>query len=512
MSRPDASPAVLAKGVAAMLAASLVGCATPRTTKPPDVVAQGYGSAPAAGVLRGEGTRIQVLGDGPVENHWWRRFGSAELDRIVTQALSANPGLDAMDKALRAAQESSLAQHSALWPSVDLQYTPSRQRIAGNVAGATAPGVQGDGSAITAYQGTPASAGGKPPYNAPVTYTFHTAQVAVGYSPDVFATARALAKASDRDVDAQREELAAAQLALAGTVVSAALEDALLRQELELAEEQRLLAVRQLKLAEHLSSRGALSAADLAASRALVAQSDAALTPLRRQLAQNRNLLANLCGLPPDGQTPTFALDSFSLPTDLPVALPSALVALRPDVRAAARTLEATSLRAGAAHRALLPQLSLTAALGGTAAHFSEMFWSSGSFFSVAANLTQPVIHGGALRHQARAADFTARAAEATYRATVLSAFQNVADALHALVADADSERAAYAVLDAAQTASRSAHRQLEQGETDAMAALSVDSALQQSRAALSQVEAQRLADTAALYIALGGGSQEMSQ
>jgi outer membrane protein TolC len=133
------------------------------------------------------------------------------------------------------------------------------------------------------------------------------------------------------------------------------------------------------------------------------------------------------------------------------------------------------------------------------------MFWSSGSFFSVAGNLVQPLFRGGALLHQERAARAAVAVAEAQYRSTVLAAFQNVADSLQALLTDADIDGSNGMALDAARTAADLAHRQLSVGEIDRLTALSAEQARLQAEFSLAQSRASRLEDTTALFVALGG-------
>jgi outer membrane protein TolC len=168
--------------------------------------------------------------------------------------------------------------------------------------------------------------------------------------------------------------------------------------------------------------------------------------------------------------------------------------------------MRAASAAIGIAAAARLPSITLSADAGSTALAISKVFTSGTGFWGIAASLTAPIFEGGQLMHQERAAKAAYAEAAEQYRGTVLGAFQNVADALVALQQDA-------AALQAASTAERAAkitldlsQLQLKHGYIGSFELLSAEQAYQQARIALVQAQADRFADTAALYQALGGG------
>ena len=233
----------------------------------------------------------------------------------------------------------------------------------------------------------------------------------------------------------------------------------------------------------------------------------ATLPPLLKQLAQMHDLLAVLTGQFPS-QTPidTFELSSLQLPEELPVSLPSALVAQRPDVLQAEENLHDASAKVGVAIANRLPNILLTADAGSTALAINQLFTSGTGFWGIGAAATAPIFQGGALLHAERAAKAAYLQAAAQYRSTVLSAFQNVADTLTALEQDADALKAAAAAADAANLSLDLARRQLQDGYTGSLALLNAEQADQQALINLVQAQASRYADTAALFQALGGG------
>ena len=153
-----------------------------------------------------------------------------------------------------------------------------------------------------------------------------------------------------------------------------------------------------------------------------------------------------------------------------------------------------------------LPQFSLSAALGGQATHITQMFWNSGTFWSVLGSASQPLFDAGTLKHRQRAAEQELAQAAAQYRSTVLTAFQNVADSLHALYADADGLRSAVVVERAARVTLQVTQEQFRAGYANGLAVLTAQQAYQQAVIGRVQAQAARLGDTAALFQALGGG------
>jgi NodT family efflux transporter outer membrane factor (OMF) lipoprotein len=223
-------------------------------------------------------------------------------------------------------------------------------------------------------------------------------------------------------------------------------------------------------------------------------------------LQQTRDSLAALTGrLPADMKPVQFQLDQLQLPTDLPLGVPSQLVERRPDVRAAEAQLHAATAQVGVAIANMLPQIMLTGGTGSTATVMADLFKGGTGFWSVGATLSQTLFQGGTLVHRKRAADAALDQAGAMYRSAVLTAFQNVADALHALSADADALNAAGRSEAAARKSLDVVQRQLELGAVSYLALVNAEQTYQQAVIALAQASTNRFSDTAALFQALGG-------
>jgi NodT family efflux transporter outer membrane factor (OMF) lipoprotein len=253
-------------------------------------------------------------------------------------------------------------------------------------------------------------------------------------------------------------------------------------------------------------AKGYASRLDLAAQESQLAQVAATLPPLLKQLVQLRDQLAVLAGRFPSQAPEDIALSSLQLPQELPVSLPSILVTQRPDILQAEANLHDASAKIGIATANRLPNIVLTASVGGSAAAIDQLLNSGTGFWSLGAEVTAPLFQGGTLLHQQRAAKAAYVQAAEQYRSAVLTAFQNVADTLTALEQDAAALKAAAAAADAAKVTLDLAQRQLKDGYAGSLALLSAEQAYQQSRINLVQAQANRYADTAALYQALGGG------
>ena len=218
-------------------------------------------------------------------------------------------------------------------------------------------------------------------------------------------------------------------------------------------------------------------------------------------------MIAVLAGRYPSEQPAArFDLAGLHLPQDVPVSLPSRLVEQRPDIRAAEAQLHAASAAIGVAVAIRLPQITLSANAGVTATTLAQLVTPGAGFWSLASNLAQTIFDAGTLLHRQRAAEAGFDQVAAQYRATVLTAFQNVADALRALESDADTLKAAAAAEGAAAKSLDIARHQLALGAVNYLALLNAENTYQQARLVLVQAEAARFADTAALFQALGGG------
>lgn len=463
---------------------TLAGCAVGPDFKAPAAPAvSSYTAQPLAPSTVSAGGAAQHFMSGQdIPQQWWTVFHCAPLNALIEQALKNNPNLQAAQAALRVAQETLYAQQGAYYPGVGASLTPSRQKTAlGSVSASSASGA--------------------------ALYNLHTAQVNIAYTLDVFGANRRQVESLQAQADYQRFQLEAAYLTLSSNVVAAAMQEAALRAQIRATQASIVIADKQLVLFQRQFALGAIPQAGVVAQEAALAQTQALLPPLNKQLAQERDLLAVLVGVfPSDIPAATFELAMLELPQELPLSLPSRLVAQRPDIRAAQEQLHAASADIGVATANMLPQLTLSVSGGSMATEIGQLFKSGNGFWSVAGGLTQPLFQGGALLHRKRASEAAYEQAAAQYRSTVLSAFQNVADTLQALQFDAESLQLAALAERAAARSLALGQRQVALGDASYLSVLSAEQAYQQSVMVLAQAQANRYIDSAALFQALGGG------
>jgi NodT family efflux transporter outer membrane factor (OMF) lipoprotein len=431
-----------------------------------------------------------------ISDQWWTLFRSPALNALIKQAFANNPTIDAALAALKEAQENVYAQQGYFYPTVQAGYDAERLKLSGNTAIANTPIYGPDGTII--QPSGPAQ---------PVTYNFHTAALTVGFVPDVFGLNRRQVESLRAQADAARYQLDAAYVTLASNVVAAAIQEAATRAQIAAAQAIIDSNRRSLSILRGQQRLGEVMRLDVAAQEAALAQAQLLLPPLQKQLAQTRDLLRVLVGNAPDHDVPaTFTLDALHLPTDLPLSLPSHLIEQRPDVRAAEAQVHSASAEVGVALANRLPQFALDGGYGGNATQFAQMFSPSGLFWDVIGSVSGTIFDGGTLRHRQRAAEQALALSEAQYRSTVLTAFQNVADTLHAIYADADALKAAAAAEQAAKVTLDLTQSQLQAGYVSYLSLLSAEQGYQQTAITLVQAQANRFGDTAALFEALGGG------
>jgi NodT family efflux transporter outer membrane factor (OMF) lipoprotein len=416
-----------------------------------------------------------------IQGQWWTLFQSPALNALIERALSNSPTLEAATAALRQANETLAAERGSFFPSVSAAAGVQRQKVPGAALGA--------------------------PQIPSVIYTLNSATLNVSYTLDAFGGVRRQVESLGAQAEYERYALEAAYLSLTANLVTAAITEASLRAQLaatqDIADSQRT----QLDITQRRFHAGGASRADILQQQAVLQSTLATLPALRTQLAQQRNLLAAYAGaLPADYAGPEFTLDTLALPVELPLSVPSKFVEQRPDVREYSALLHEATAQIGVATANMLPQITLSGSYGGEATSFSNVFSPASVVWSLAASATQPIFKGGQLLHQRRAAVAAAQQAAANYRATVITAFQNVSDTLYALKGDAET-------LDAQALAERTAAQSLnlvqvqyKSGAASYLQVLSAEQAYQTAAVAFVKAKAQRYADTAALFQALGGG------
>lgn len=452
----------------------LAGCAVgPDYVRPPVASTDSLTRSPLADA------GATISNSAYVDEHWWEAFGSSQLNSWVEEALKLSPTIEAAQATLRAARQNVIAQRGYFLPSVQAGFNPSRQNTGQSIS---------------------------PPLNSGDTlYSYHTAQLSVAYAPDLFGSNRRQVEGLQANEEYQRLQLQAARLTLASNLVGAVIQSSMLQEQSSLIAQAVDAAQEQLEHMRKQQANGYASGMDVATQQTLLIQLQQQLPPLKKSLEQTRNLVATLMGRTPDGAPPVPALASFTMPT-LPQAIASQLLEQRPDVRASEAQVHQASAAVGVAIAARLPQLSITAAYGGGATTLANMFSAGNITWALGASLLQPLFDGGTLKARQGAAQAQLEASAATYKGTVLSAFQDVANSLYAVDTDANALRMSQASEQASQTTFKLTSSQLNAGYASKPVYLAAKQSLLQAQAATVATQGSLYGDVVALFQSLGGG------
>ncbi len=418
-----------------------------------------------------------AAGPPPDDPSWWRGFGAPTLDRLMGQAMAANQDIAIAVARLRQADAQTRIAGAGLLPFVDADGSVERRRGTNRNPGSSAQAGNAFGASLSAsweidfwgrlqarLDAARASAVANA-YNIGVVTLNTQSSVANGY----FAYLGALARLA-----IQRENLAAAENILG-----------ILRQRL---------------------AAGTATGLDVAQQEVVVAQVRATAPPLQQSAEQNSFALATLSGgvpeaLPREGPP----LRGVRVPA-VSAGLPSELLLRRPDVRLAEATLAASNADVTAARAALFPRITLTGS-GGLSSLALETLLRPGSvLYNLAAGITQPIFDGGSLRAQLEQARGVQEENLASYRRSILSAFEDTETSLSALRRTTELVALQEAREAAARRAFEIADAQLRAGTIDLLTVLNTQSTLFSARDALASALTQRLQAAASLFTALGGG------
>lgn len=409
--------------------------------------------------------------------NWWEAFGSPALNAMVTSALDENQTVAAGQARLNAASATTSQAEGGLYPQLDASGGLSRHK-SGNLA------------ATDLYK----------------------LGATVSFDPDLFGLQRRRIEQVGAEASRVGQELAVTQLTVAGNIVTEAISLAGLRGQIGtvrqiIADDERNIALVQQKV-----SAGKASRTDILAAESQLANDNTQLAPLRQQKNVAQHALAVLAGkFAGQWRPPKIALADIKLPVTLPMSVPSALVHKRPDILVAEADLHAANAAIGVATAQMYPDLNLSGSLAVQALTTATLFDGSSLLWNIASDLAVPIFHGGALAAQEEAAKENYTATLATYQQTVLTAFGQVADVLRALKHDAQQQQATQAAYEASAVALRLQRFSYGAGKTDILQLLDAQRALAQASLSSMRIQVQRLQDTAALYVAMGGGMRAES-
>jgi outer membrane protein, multidrug efflux system len=455
--------------VLACLAIAPAGCSVGPAYKRPDIAlpAQWHESA---GTSDGRGS-VAAWPDAD----WWRGFGSAKLDELIAEAERNNDDLAGAIARVQEADAQARIAGAALLPSLDLGATATRERAQ----------VTGVG---------------------PRVFNDFNPELSASYELDFWGKNRALRDAARAAAAASRYDQQTVALTVISSVATTYFQALELRDRIDVAQQNLDNGRKILKGFRLEQSAGTATGLDVAQQETTVALLNAAIPPLLQQFRQTVYALAVLIGKTPESVDVNMGtLTELSSP---PVVegLPSLLLSRRPDVAEAEQQLIAANADITVARAALFPDIQLTAGGGYESAALTSLISPPNRVYSIAAGLTQPIFHGGALRGQV---DFSkARYTEllTTYHKTVLTAFSNVEGALVAAQQTAEQQKRQQDAVATARRAFEFAQTQMSAGIVNILTVLNTENALFSAQDELVQVNYLRLQSLVDLFTALGGG------
>src|SRR5579872_804192 len=460
----------------------IVGCAVgPDFARPQAPLNQHYSNEIlSSDTVAAQGRAQHFKFDAQIAAQWWKLFDCEKLNWLITGSLDKNPSLQAAQANLRQSQDVLRAGYGIFYPQIGAGFEPTRQQFS--------PARFGE-------------AGGPTIFN---LYTFSTS---ASYLLDVFGGERRTIEGLGAQAEMQYYNAQGSYLALTGNIVNAVVAEAAYSAEIDATGQMVGFLEEQTEITGARARAGVVPYSDLLSIQTQLAAAQATLPPLRQQLSHTKNVIAILAGVAPaDWGAPRVELSELKLPSDLPVSLPSDLVRQRPDILAAEAQLHTASAQIGVATAALFPCFTLNADYGWNSTSLNTLFAANAAFWTMGASLATPLLQGPTLWFQRKAAIDAYQQALANYRQTVLAGLAQVADALDALRHDAQ-------IVDAESTALRDSSEALNlvqasyrAGTVNYLQVLIADAQYQQTQLGYIQAVGQRLQDTAALFVALGGG------
>jgi len=460
----------------------VIGCAVgPNFVRPKPPSVEGY--------ARGGEPTMTVFADGQMQRFekgagvaadWWHLFNSPKINAVLEEALTNNQTLQAARASLRQSQENLRAGYGVFFPQFDASFSATRQKFSPARFGSTSPST---------------------------IFNFFTLATTVNYTLDVFGRQRRTVEGLRAQADFQRYTALATYLTLTGNVVNTVIAQAGYSAQIKATEQMIQLLKEQVGITETQAEAGIVPYVNALSLRTQLASTEGTLPALRQRLSQAEHLLATLAGCTPAEWTPPEVdLGDLKLPGDLPISLPSDLVRQRPDILAAEAQLHSASANIGVATAALYPSVTLDGTYGQNSTSLKDLFMSKSNYWSMAANASTPLFHGGTLWFQRKAALEAYQESLANYRQSVLSAFAQVADTLRALENDAETLLAESQALSTAGQALRLIQTNYVAGTASYLQVLVANLQYRQAQVAYLQAVTQRLQDTVALFVALGGG------
>jgi NodT family efflux transporter outer membrane factor (OMF) lipoprotein len=423
---------------------------------------------------------------------WWTLFGDPVLDQLAPQVAVSNQNVAAAEAAVEESRAAVREQRAAFFPTLTANAGVTRSGVGGKGGGGVATTT--GGTSIVTSSGSSNRT------------TRYTAGVGASWEPDLWGSIASSVSAATATAQASEADLAAALLTAQTTFVTDYLSVREADAEIEILHTTIAAYERSLKITQNRYAAAIAAKSDVLQAETTLANAKASLAALVQQRKQLFHAMAVLAGqAPANFVLPPGDWKSSAVPA-IPPSLPSALLQRRPDIAGAERRVAAANAQIGVARAAYFPSLTLSGNADPSASNLSRLFNASSFAWSLGASLAGTLFDGGARTARVDEARATWKESVATYRQTVLSAFQGVEDQLSnagALEEQQTQLRDASAAADQTEQIMQNQYQQGLVAYTDVVTAQA--SALS-ARRSLMQMSLSRQTAALQLISELGGG------
>ena len=430
---------------------------------------------------------------------WWENFKDPQLNSLIQRATQGNLSLQESVLRIAGAREQITSAKGGLFPTLNGQAAYSRQQL----------GLKGELQSQGIYNSIPANIANE----ATGSVNFYQGGFDASWELDIWGKTRRQIELAQASAQQQIEQHNDALVSLEAEVTRTYLQLRAAQATANTLAEQIDLAQQSLELTQSQMRNGLAPSSDVESATAQLNALQAQLPQYQAQIAQAMNALAVLIGQPPgalDGEL-AIAKPLPRLPELVAVGIPAQLTRRRPDIRAAEANLHAQTANIGVSVAQLFPSLSLTGQLGVRNTDISYMDNWSSHFYSIGPGINLPIFEGGRLVSNVKLARAQQAAAALNYRQTVLSALQEVENALVSYRTGQQQATALIQSRDALERAYQLAAENYRKGFVTYITVLDAQRQLAQTEQQSIQAQAQSAVDLVALYKALGGGWEQQA-
>lgn len=421
----------------------------------------------------------------PLPDDWWKVFGSSTLNGLVSKALSSNQDLAGAQARVETARALVGVKRADWFPQLNSTSSLGTQRQSQSSFGANLPPQFGDVSQL-------------------LRRDFYKSALDMSYELDLWGHVKRSVESAEASARASDESLLAQRLIVASEVARNYFLLRSLDAQVKVLKETIGLREEALKLQKSRFDGGMANEMDVTRARAEHELARADLASMERQRGSTEHALAVLCGQSPSNFS--VAVDSsLNAPPSIPADVPSTLLQSRPDIRAAEAQLQSASADIGVAKASFYPSFKLIGTAGLESVKSEDFLKWENRVLSIAPSVTVPVLEGGRLRANLRAARSRYDEALANYKQTILKALREVEDALLDLQGFAGQREATIAALKAAEETSRLARVRYDKGLASYFEVVEADRTVLTTKLWVAQLDGQRLVSSVVLAKAMGG-------